>query len=57
MKADELLRVIATTLLEVEVRGDAIDPADAAACVGYCWDLLAKYGPEIDPHFNWEDKA
>lgn len=55
MTAEELLRTIATNLLEVEVRADAIVPEDAAAVVGWCLDLLAKHGPEIDPDFHWED--
>lgn len=54
MNAEELLEIIATTIFEVEVRGDAIVPDDAADAVGWVMNLLSKYGPAILPDFNFD---
>jgi hypothetical protein len=53
MTATELLEIIATTIFEVEIRGDAIVPDDAADAVGWVMNLLTKYGPDILPDFNF----
>jgi hypothetical protein len=54
MTATELLEIIATNIFEVEIRGGAIAPDDAASVVGWTMDLLTKYGPEILPDFNFD---